>query len=165
MKVFNLKCEHGHSFEGWFKSHVAYEDQQARGLLSCPFCESRVIEKTLSAPRLNLSGAQPEVAEAATAETGAADQRGVAVPQQTPVAVHPQGAALAAALKVVRQMLEHSEDVGDRFAEEARAMHANDVPLRAIHGSTSLETAQELAEEGIPVVPLPFAGLLKTPLQ
>ena len=95
MKVFNLKCEHGHSFEGWFKSHVAYEDQQARGLLSCPFCESRVIEKTLSAPRPNLSGAQLEVAEATTAETGAADQRGVAAPQQTPVAVHPQGAALA----------------------------------------------------------------------
>ncbi|MFN5258082.1 MAG: DUF1178 family protein, partial [Burkholderiales bacterium] len=59
MKVFNLRCQHGHLFEGWFKSHLAYQDQQSRGLLECPLCESRVVEKMLSAPRLNLSGPQP----------------------------------------------------------------------------------------------------------
>lgn len=164
MKVFNLKCEHGHPFEGWFKSHVAFQEQQSRGLLACPFCDSRLIEKTLSAPRLNLSGVQqPAQAQADDVPQSSAPP---AAPQpQAQVAAHPQAAALAAALNVVRQILAKSEDVGERFAEEARAMHAEEIPSRAIHGSTSLETAQELAEEGIPVVALPFPGLLKTPLQ
>ena len=161
MKVFNLKCVHGHAFEGWFKSHVAFEDQQAQGLLTCPFCDSNEVEKTLSAPRLNLSSAaEPqESAPPATSEPTASRQAAV-------MTSAPGGApALAAALKMVRERLAQSEDVGDRFAEEARAMHANELPARPIHGQTSLETAQELAEEGIPVVAIPFGNLLKTPLQ
>lgn len=162
MKVFNLKCVHGHAFEGWFKSHLAFEEQQAQGLLTCPFCDSNDIEKTLSAPRLNLSSAgEPMDAELPTMADAAAS-RGQAAVMTSP----PGGApALAAALKMVRDMLAQSEDVGDRFAEEARAMHANELPARPIHGQTSLETAQELAEEGIPVVAIPFGNLLKTPLQ
>lgn len=138
MKVFNLRCEHGHEFEGWFKGHEAFEDQRSRGLLSCPLCDSHAIEKALSAPRLNLS---------------------------TPMASGEDAQALAQALKWVRELLEKSEDVGDRFADEARAMHANEVPLRSIHGQTSIETARELAEEGIAVVALPFAAPLKGSLQ
>jgi hypothetical protein len=126
MKVFNLQCAHGHPFEGWFKDLAAYEDQREGGLLECPYCGSREVEKTLSAPRLNLS---------------------------------------AAAINVVREALSSSEDVGARFAEEARAIHAGEAPPRSIYGQTSLETACELAEEGIPVLPLPFANLLKSPLQ
>ncbi|MBU3725772.1 MAG: DUF1178 family protein [Burkholderiaceae bacterium] len=163
MKVFNLKCEHGHPFEGWFKSHVAFEDQQSRGLLACPFCDSRVIEKTLSAPRLNLSGAQSDVSPDLVPKTSATTD-GQSSPSAR-FAAHPQAAALAVALDLVRQMLAQSEDVGDRFPEEARAMHADEIPVRAIHGSASLDTAQELAEEGIPIVAIPFPGLLKTPLQ
>jgi hypothetical protein len=161
MKVFNLKCVHGHAFEGWFKSHLAFEEQQAQGLLTCPFCDSNEIEKTLSAPRLNLSSAaEPqESSPSATVEPAASRQAAV-------MTSAPGGApALAAALKMVRDMLASSEDVGDRFAEEARAMHANELPPRPIHGQTSLETAQELADEGIPVVAIPFGNLLKTPLQ
>jgi hypothetical protein len=162
MKVFNLKCVHGHAFEGWFKSHLAFEEQQAQGLLTCPFCDSNDIEKTLSAPRLNLSSAGEPVDAELPAMADAAASRGQAAVMTSP----PGGApALAAALKMVRDMLAQSEDVGERFAEEARAMHANELPARPIHGQTSLETAQELAEEGIPVVAIPFGNLLKTPLQ
>lgn len=138
MKVFNLKCEHGHEFEGWFKGHDAFEDQRSRGLLSCPLCDSHAIEKALSAPRLNLS---------------------------TSMASGESAQALAQALKLVRDLLESSEDVGDRFAEEARAMHANETPMRSIHGQTSVETARELVEEGIAVVALPFVAPLKSSLQ
>ncbi len=162
MKVFNLKCVHGHAFEGWFKSHLAFEEQQAQGLLTCPFCDSNDIEKTLSAPRLNLSSAGEPVDAELPAMADAGASRGQAAVMTSP----PGGApALAAALKMVRDMLAQSEDVGERFAEEARAMHANELPARPIHGQTSLETAQELAEEGIPVVAIPFGNLLKTPLQ
>lgn len=160
MKVFNLKCEHGHPFEGWFKTHSAFEDQQSQGLLACPFCDSKVIEKTLSAPRLNLLGG--------SAPPTGSDPAGAVVADPGAPVVSANGVntpALAAALALVREALASSEDVGDRFAEEARAMHAHDIPIRPIHGQTDFETAQELAEEGIPVVAIPFGKLLKTPLQ
>lgn len=126
MKVFNLKCEHGHPFEGWFESHEAFAQQQSKGLLECPLCNSHQVEKALSAPRLNLS---------------------------------------ADILSTVRKALAESEDVGDRFADEARSMHAKETPQRSIHGQTSLLEARELIEEGIPVFPLPFAKAAKNPLQ
>lgn len=150
MKVFNLQCAHGHPFEGWFKDLAAYEAQRENGLLACPCCGNSEVQKTLSAPRLNLSGAQePSSRSEVTAATPA-----------------PQAAqALVAAMKIVREALAASEDVGNRFAQEARAMHAGESPSRAIHGQTTLETAHELAQEGIPVLPLPFAELLKSPLQ
>ncbi len=151
MKVFNLQCVHGHPFEGWFKDLAAYEAQREEGLLSCPCCGSAEVQKTLSAPRLNLSGSQ----EPST-------QSGV----MAAVTVPPESAeALMAAMKILRQAIASSEDVGDRFAQEARAMHAGEAPSRSIHGQTTMETARELAEEGIPVLPLPFAELLKSPLQ
>ena len=138
MKVFNLRCPHGHPFEGWFKSHAAFDEQRQQGIVECPICGSTDIEKTLSAPRLNLSAVSPS-------------------PDQAP--------ALAAALQLVRELLASSEDVGDRFADEARAMHAKETPQRSIHGQTSLSEARELIEEGIPVFPLPFAKAAKNPLQ
>ena len=55
LKVFDLQCEHGHIFEGWFGSHEDYDAQQARGLVSCPVCASATITKRLSAPRLNVA--------------------------------------------------------------------------------------------------------------
>lgn len=93
LKVFDLRCEHGHVFEGWFRSDDNYEQQQARGLLSCPLCSSTEITKQLSAPRLNISHlraerlATPDAAEAesvrqaaraarAAQHEGAADERG-----------------------------------------------------------------------------------------
>jgi hypothetical protein len=162
MKVFNLQCAHGHPFEGWFKDLAAFDQQRESGLLECPCCGSREVQKTLSAPRLNLSGAQePSMPPAHT-------QQGLIATQQpvTAATVAPEAsAALASALKLVREALANSEDVGARFAQEARAMHSGEAPPRPIHGQTSLETARELAEEGIPVVPLPFAQLLKSPLQ
>ncbi|NBW01674.1 MAG: DUF1178 family protein [Betaproteobacteria bacterium] len=163
MKVFNLKCEQGHPFEGWFKSHLAFEDQRSRGLLTCPFCDSRSVEKTLSAPRLNLSGAQSS--PNAAADEVEKPEMAAEIQASVSAAIDPKSSpTLAQALKVVRQLLEHSEDVGDRFAQEARSMHRQEAPLRPIHGSTSLETARELADEGLPIVPIPFAGLLKNSL-
>jgi hypothetical protein len=155
MKVFNLRCAEGHLFEGWFRSHAAFDEQVDKGLIHCPYCDSQHVEKALSAPRLNLSGASR-------------DHDSVSRTDETstqPMMHAAGGPALAAALKAMRDLIASSEDVADRFAEEARAMHAGEAPMRTIHGQTSVEVARELASEGIPVVAIPFAGLLKTPLQ
>ena len=133
MIVFDLACAAGHVFEGWFGSSADYEAQQERGLVSCPFCGSARLNKAPMAPRLAAkANSRPDPsAEAAKA-------------------------ALAEAAKLQRKLLEKSEHVGDRFAREARAIHLGEAEARAIHGRASRADAERLADEGIPVAPLPF---------
>ena len=64
-----------------------------------------------------------------------------------------------------RRIIESTEDVGDRFAEEARRIHYSEAPERAIRGSTSREEAVALREEGIEVLALPMPVALKGSLQ
>src|SRR3954470_20524662 len=64
MKVLNLQCAHQHSFEGWFASEDDFQSQLSRGLVECPMCADKSVQKLPSAPRLNLSGLQrPDAAE------------------------------------------------------------------------------------------------------
>lgn len=154
MKVFNLACEHDHRFEGWFGSAEDYESQQARGLVGCPVCDSREVRKLPAAPRLNLSGAAepqpPARAEAA----------------QPPGQQRPDPRALQAMfVKMARTLIENTEDVGQRFAEEARRIHYREAPERGIRGVASPEEARELADEGIEVFSFPLPAALKEPLQ
>ena len=145
MKVLNLRCANGHGFEGWFASDNDFMDQNGRGLLECPLCNDRVISRLPSAPRLNLSGVREEPA---------------------PAPVPPQPADLQAAwLQTVRRLMANTEDVGDRFAEEARRIHYGESENRGIRGDATPEERQALNEEGIDVVAIPVPAGLKGPLQ
>lgn len=146
MKVLNLQCAHGHGFEGWFASQDAFDTQLAAGLVECPVCGNTAITKLLAAPRLNLGNAKPP-----------------ADPQvaKLPAAESPEGRWLRA----VREVISQTEDVGDRFAEEARKMHYGEVEERGIRGQTTREQAQNLIDEGIPVFSLPLPPALKETLQ
>lgn len=161
MKVFDLACEHDHRFEGWFASGPAFDDQQERKLIECPLCGSHTVRKMLAAPRLNLShGQAPEPAAANRPasdgrERGERDERGTMDPAQFQ----------AMFMKMTRRIIESTEDVGDRFAEEARRIHYSEAPERAIRGSTSRDEAVALREEGIEVFALPLLQALKGPLQ
>jgi hypothetical protein len=155
MKVFNLACEHEHRFEGWFGSADDYDSQLARGLIECPVCSSHAIRKLPAAPRLNLSGASdkpapsPATARAGAPATGAPDPRAVQ----------------AMVLKMARALIEHTEDVGERFAEEARRIHYQEAPERGIRGIATPDEARELADEGIEVMAFPMPAVLKEPMQ
>ena len=134
MIIFDLKCApQGHVFEAWFGSSEDYDGQQARGLVSCPLCGSAEIDKAPMAPAVGAKGNQAE---------------GLA-----PAEVKKLLGAMADAQKKV---LEHSEHVGQRFADEARAIHLGEAEARAIHGEATPEQAGELRDEGIPVETLPF---------
>lgn len=140
MIIFDLKCApQGHVFEAWFGSTTAYEDQQARGLVACPLCGARDVVKAPMAPAVpakgNAQAAAPELFSGA------------------PDAVK---AMLAAAAAMQKAMLQNSEGVGDRFADEARAIHLGEAEARAIHGRASRAEAESLIDDGIPVAPLPF---------
>lgn len=150
MKVLDLQCAHEHAFEGWFASEEDFQGQLARGLVECPVCGDKAIAKKLSAPRLNLGAGR----EAALRE----EKRDV-------ISAGGNTELQAAWLKMVRHVLDNTEDVGERFAEEARRMHYGEGEERAIRGQASREETQALLEEGISILPLPIPKALKGPLQ
>lgn len=157
MKVFDLRCAHEHTFEGWFGSEDDYLSQQARGLVTCPVCGDAQIARMPSAPRLNLSGA-----------TSRADSAPAARPRAETAA---QDVAKAKSelqtlwMKAVRHVMANTEDVGSKFAEEARKIHYHEAPERNIRGTVSREEGEALAEEGIDVMPLPIPDGFKDTLQ
>jgi len=149
MKVLDLECPHGHVFEGWFGSEDEFQGQLARGLVECPMCGDTQVAKRLSAPRINL-GAQPPKAPSA---------------QKNEVMATPDPAMQAQWLQMVRHVLANTEDVGERFAEEARKIHYGETEERGIRGQASIEETEALLEEGIGVLPLPVPKALKGPIQ
>ncbi len=68
-------------------------------------------------------------------------------------------------MQVVRRVMADTEDVGERFAEEARRMHYGEVSERGIRGQATLEQTEELLDEGIAVMPLPIPPGFKNTLQ
>jgi len=143
MKVLDLRCAQDHRFEGWFASDDDEAAQRERGLLVCPLCGDGDVQRLPSAPRLNLGAAKP-------AES-------VALPAPADLQ--------AAWLHAVRQMMARTEDVGERFAEEARRIHYREVPERGIRGQATPDDAQALRDEGIEVMAPPLPAALKEPLQ
>lgn len=154
MKVLDLQCTHGHSFEGWFASEEDFQGQLARGLVECPMCGDAAITKKLSAPRLNL-GATRNDTEVKAPTSAKSD-----------VMAAPSDPQLQAAwMKMVRHVMANTEDVGEKFAEEARRIHYGETEERGIRGQASREETEALLEEGIGVLPLPIPKALKGPLQ
>jgi hypothetical protein len=144
MKVFNLSCSNEHTFEGWFGSADDYDSQLAGGLLECPVCGDRAVRKMPAAPRLNLSsGERPRA------------------PDQAAANAQLQGLWL----KMAAFIRDNTEDVGERFAAEARRIHHQEAPERGIRGVASPDEAAALADEGIEVMSFPMPKLPSGPMQ
>lgn len=145
MIVFNLACEAGHRFEGWFGSSADYESQSARHLVTCPQCGSDAISKAPMAPAIPAKGnTRPQAPQRKPAEQKVAN-----------LAMAPE---LVDALKVLAKAqakaLESSTWVGDKFADKARSMHYGEVDEKPIHGQATKDEAQDLIAEGIMVAPI-----------
>lgn len=163
MKVLDLQCQNQHLFEGWFGSEADYQDQQAAQQIVCPLCASTRITRMLSAPRLNF-GAQPSPPQSGLQH--AQSDKTLPVPEdQASLAALPPQALQAAWLQMARKIMAQTEDVGERFAQEARDMHYGQIPQRSIRGHASMQEAQALLEEGVAVLPLPLPEALKETLQ
>jgi len=154
MKVLDLRCAAGHGFEGWFASEEDYGSQRERGLLDCPVCGNAEVLRLPSAPRLNLSGAREPARASAPAPAPAA---AAAVPVPS-VDMALQGGAVQRFVEAVAELLNSTEDVGPRFAEEARRIHYGESEAKAIRGQATPQEREALADEGIEVFTLP-AGL------
>ena len=149
MIVFDLACSHGHAFEGWFASADAYADQRARALVRCPVCDDAAIDKRPSA-RVN-SGKSRAPVEATTAAPAPA------AAAQSSAAMEAVAGLPPAMLAKLREIVRNTENVGERFAEEARKIHYEEAPARAIRGKATPDEAEALREEGIEFSSLPAA--------
>lgn len=145
---YTLKCENGHQFDSWFQSAEAFDTLVARGLTSCALCGSTSVEKALMAPRVASGEGQRATAEAiAENEPDNASEGALTTPSSP----------LERAVAKLRSDVEKNSDyVGRSFAQEARKMHEGEVPARSIYGEARVDEARALAEDGVPVMPLPF---------
>jgi hypothetical protein len=150
---YALRCERDHTFESWFQSSSAYDSQVKRKLVTCPACGSAKIEKAIMAPRIvgkkGRGRATPPPEPAATTAPEAA--------QSGPTSLMmAQEKELRTKLKELRDhIVKNADNVGERFADEARAMHYGDKEHRPIYGEASADEAKSLIDEGIEVSPLP----------
>ena len=137
---YDLICDQGHAFDGWFRNSATYDEQAAGGFVSCSVCGSAKVEKQLMAPGIPTKSNRKDAAPK-TMISGPVDPR------------------LTVLMEMVREMRKHVEEnaeyVGDRFAEEARKMHYEEAEHRGIYGQASPDEAKSLIEEGIAVHPLP----------
>jgi hypothetical protein len=135
MILFDLRCAKDHVFEAWFRDSAAYELQTRAGKVGCPSCGSRKVEKAPMAPRIGKSASG----------------------KQTTLTVSNEAAELRKQLTELRAKVEaNCENVGDKFAEEARRIHYGEADKRGIYGETSDDDARELHDEGIPFARLPW---------
>jgi hypothetical protein len=125
--VFDLQCTgDGHVFEAWFRSGADFDEQSAKGLVQCPLCGSAEVAKAPMAPSV---ARKNNMAGASPVEMLA---------------------------RLQAEVLRDSEWVGDRFADEARAMHLGDAEPRAVHGQATPDQASSWVEDGVPIAPLPL---------
>lgn len=158
---YALKCAEGHGFESWFQSAEAYEKLLGTGMVACTHCGSTKVEKALMAPRVRPGR---KAASAPASETS--PDTVPAAPKQvapTPTSLSTPSNELEAAISALKKQVEANSDyVGKDFVKQAREMHLGDAPTRSIHGEAKPEEAKALIEEGVPVLPLPFAPTRKT---
>ena len=134
MISFSLHCDKDHEFEGWFSSSKDFDGQSERGLVECPVCGSRKIDKSLMAPAVAVSKEK----------------------SARPLAMDPERREMMRKLRdMVQAVKKNSEDVGERFADEARKIHHGEAEARGIIGKASADDAKSLIEDGIEIAPLP----------
>ena len=138
MIAFDLQCENGHSFEGWFQDGEAFEEQKRHGLVSCPFCENTNISKSLSTFAIIKSPPSPK--------SHLVNKK-----------IEPQLALKEINQKIVEFLEKNFDDVGTNFTREALKIHCGAAAPRNIRGVSTQEEEKILKDEGVEFFKLPPA--------
>ena len=172
MIKYSLGCEKGHEFEGWFSSSAEFDRLVTAKLVDCPSCGSQKIKKLLMAPQINKNAKsepdlitpneQPRTGPSVTATKVPEAPKSVQqlampelAPQLAPQVADAQAKIIEQIRDLKKKIVENSENVGDRFGEEARKIHFGEAEKRGIYGKASMEEASELYEEGVEILPIP----------
>lgn len=137
---YDLVCDKGHEFDGWFRDSDTYDKQAKRGLVSCTHCGTSKIQKQIMAPGI----------------PSKSNKKSDAPVRMTAGPVDPRAAVMMQMMRDYRKHIEaNAENVGNNFAEEARKIHYKETEERGIYGSTTRDDAAALIEEGIEIHPVP----------
>lgn len=132
---YELSCDNGHTFEGWFGSADDFDRQQKMALVSCPTCGSAHVAKRLMAPSVSTARKKEK--------------------RQEMVMQAGQKEMINKLREIVTTIRANSEDVGERFPEEARKIHYGETEQRGLIGKASATEVRDLLDEGIEIAPLP----------
>lgn len=141
MVIYNLLCKKKHGFEGWFPSFEDFQKQAGKKLISCPICGSTKVEKVPHACAVHVKKEQP----APPAKK----------PKKTPPGSPSPAEFKEMLIRVHHYIKKNYEDVGTRFATEAKKIHQGEAEERPIHGTATVRETKELADEGVPFIALP----------
>lgn len=144
LKVFNLSCEHGHEFEGWFESSEALEKQASMELIECPYCQSTNVYKTASVPHIATSSSKKKSIEPDSKPES----------EQTSEASLPEE-MVTEVFKAIEKAISAAEDVGDGFTDVVIRIHKGEEPARPVRGKASIKQRKMLEEEGIATLAVP----------
>ena len=134
MIKYTLSCKNGHQFDSWFSDSESFEELKKKGLLECALCSSKEVEKSLMAPRITPDGERKN---------------------KTLISAQ---SALEKEVRALKKKIKATAiDVGENFPTEARAMHYGEKEEKPIIGKTTMDEAKDLADEGIPFIPLPWS--------
>jgi len=131
---YSLHCAQNHEFDAWFKSAAAFDEQHERGIVTCPVCGSSAVEKAVMAPAVARSA--PDSISLSSGH-------------------HDQANMLELLRRYRRKVMSEAENVGDRFADEARKIHFDEAPARGIYGKATRDEVDSLIEDGVDFLPLP----------
>jgi hypothetical protein len=152
---YSLVCDEGHEFDGWFRDSAAFDDQAAQGVVGCPVCQSNKVRRAVMAPHIargcelasDASGSETPESAAPTSDVNVRGDMAL---------MSAQDAQLRDMLGALREkIIASSEDVGEKFPQEARRIQDGDSAPRAIRGRASLAEAKALIEDGIEILPIP----------
>lgn len=132
---YSLQCDKEHEFEGWFASSEDFDRQLEAGYVSCPHCSSQSVTKLLMAPNLT-TGRQKDGIRQMVMDNSRREM-------------------MAKIKEVVAEIRNNSEDVGEKFPEEARKIHYGEAEARGIIGQASHDEVTALVDEGIEIAALP----------
>ena len=141
MVIYNLTCKKNHQFEGWFPSSEGFEEQVKLKQVSCPVCSSTAVKKLPHACAIHTNKNERRIKRRQSS--------------RAPAQVTSESDAKEIFLRLNHYVRENFEDVGPRFAEEARKVFNGESEKRSIYGTANSSEREELDSEGVPYVTLP----------
>ena len=137
MIKYNLKCQNGHEFKSWFSSSSEFDKLKKKNLLECIYCNSKNISKSIMAPSISVvKGKRIELKNVDKYFKHEKDQ-----------------------LMKIREFIEKNfEYVGKDFSKKVREIYYDKTSKKTIYGTTTPEEREELADEGIDLLSIPWVN-------
>ncbi len=135
MIKYNLKCHNNHEFESWFSDSLEFDKLKKKNLLECIYCSSKKIKKSIMAPMISGNFKKNSQLENLTKNLKIEKNR---------------------LLKIREYIEKNFEYVGENFSNKVRDIYYDKKNKKMIYGTTSLKEREELAEEGIDLISIPW---------